>query len=921
VPLVRTSLTLALNALVVYLAVRLVPGLDMQAGRSAPRIAVLLLVAGFVATALPLVAARLTGRPWARAGLVFAGEVVLLVVIPFVAPAVGATIRVGGLPGTVDAAAVVSLLLGGLVLTAGALAAAEVAARTDRAVRAQAKEASPLRVAVLVMFLVSGASGLMYEVVWSRQLVLVFGNTTQAVSAILTGYFAGMAIGSVLGGRIADRVRHPLRMYGLLELALVVVVLITPLLFRGLHELYRAGFASLEEQPGLLALVRYGLALLALAPATILMGATLPTLSRYLAHRRAELGTVFGRLYAANTVGAVIGTLLAGFVLIELVGLTGTLVVGVIGSGAAGVAAILLNRRIAAGEDAAAPVGSVSMPQAEAPSPATTAAGPGPVPASTVRRLAFVVAFVSGLTSLGYQMLWTRMLASGSGNTTYVFTAILTVFLVGIALGAALVARQMARRHAETQAPTAAIALLGAIQVFVAAIAMAGLVVLSGQVADLNFVARVIVVVLPATLAMGVTLPLASSLVGTAEHQIGRDAGLLLGANTIGTIGGTFIVPFVLIPAIGSGRSVVLLALVNLALGAVLVARGRDLRVTARRLVGASAAILATLGLLALVVTNPLTRSPGANGLLRESVLLADAEDEIASVQAGGVPQARRLLVGGTGMTHLTADAKVMTYLPLITRPDARRLLVICFGMGSSYRSGLVAGLETDGVELVPSVRDMFGFFYDDAAAVLDDPTGQLIITDGRNYAELTDRTYDLIVVDPPPPIESSGTSVLYSKEFYEAAAERLGPDGVMMEWMPYGQSVDEFRSHVKTFAAVFPETLLAFGPMKNGVYMLGSEAPMSVDPANVRSVLERPGVLEDLVNTPDSRVQTADEWASILEGVTWIEDEQVRAFGDDAAILTDDRPATEYFLLRRLFGASSPAMNEENLRAATPAD
>ena len=159
--------------------------------------------------------------------------------------------------------------------------------------------------AILVIFLVSGAAGLIYEVVWARQLVLVFGNTTQAVSAILTGYFGGIAIGSIAGGRIADRVRSPLRLYGFLELALVVVVLLTPTLFRGLHEVYRSSYGSLENTPTALALTRYLLALLALAPATILMGATFPTLSRHLARDAMTLSAHFGRLYAANTIGAV----------------------------------------------------------------------------------------------------------------------------------------------------------------------------------------------------------------------------------------------------------------------------------------------------------------------------------------------------------------------------------------------------------------------------------------------------------------------------------------------------------------------------------------------------------------------------------------------------------------------------------------
>jgi len=195
---------------------------------------------------------------------------------------------------------------------------------------------------VLAIFILSGAAGLIYEVVWARQLVLVFGNTTQAVSAILTGFFGGIAIGSVIGGRIADRAKRALRMYGLLELLLVVVVLLTPFTFRLLHDVYRGAFASLEGSPTTLALIRFGLSLLALGPATILMGATLPTLTRHLSRDPANLSSSFGRLYAANTLGAIVGTIAAGFVLIELLGLTRTLFVGAGCSALAGIAALIL---------------------------------------------------------------------------------------------------------------------------------------------------------------------------------------------------------------------------------------------------------------------------------------------------------------------------------------------------------------------------------------------------------------------------------------------------------------------------------------------------------------------------------------------------------------------------------------------------
>ena len=161
---------------------------------------------------------------------------------------------------------------------------------------------------LLLLFVLSGAAGLIYEVVWARQLVLVFGNTSQATATILTGFFGGLAIGGFVGGRVADRVARPLRLYGSLELVVVVVVLLTPVSFRLIGELYRGVYPSLSENPGLLALVRFALSILALAPATLLMGATLPTLTRYLSRGPRGLAGAFQRLYAANTVGAIVGT-------------------------------------------------------------------------------------------------------------------------------------------------------------------------------------------------------------------------------------------------------------------------------------------------------------------------------------------------------------------------------------------------------------------------------------------------------------------------------------------------------------------------------------------------------------------------------------------------------------------------------------
>lgn len=739
--------------------------------------------------------------------------------------------------------------------------------------------------AVLAIFVLSGAAGLVYEIVWSRQLVLVFGNTTQAVSAILTGFFGGMAIGAVVGGRLADRVRSPLRMYGILEIVLVGVVLATPVTFDVIREVYRGIYPTLQGTPWL-ALARLGLAVLALAPATVLMGATFPSLIRHLS-ADASLSASFGRLYAANTVGAIAGTLLAGLILIELFGLSGALAIGTVGSLVAGLVALRLARTGSVG-----PLPVVT--------PASTTAPSRPL-APDRMRLALAIAFVSGLTSLGYQVTWTRLLASGTGNTTYVFTVILATFLAGIAIGAFIFNLWISRyRHP--------IRVLAVAQAVVAVLAIVGLVAVLGQAEALRpgrpletlqaLTSSVVVVVLPVTIVLGVAFPTAAALLRDEAAVAGRESGALLGVNTTGAIVGSLLIPFVLMPAIGSPLIIALLALANAAM-AIVLAVVDDVRSRAVRVIAG----VATAAVIVTAAQPGAVRQPNEAFIAAEGgTLFASTEDEIASVQAGQIGPTPELWVAGTSMTLLTVDAKLMPILPLIARPDADRALVVAFGMGTAFRTALIAGLETDVVELVPSVPDMFGFYYPDAAQVLADPRGRVIIADGRNHLELTSETFDIIVTDPPPPIESSGASVISSKEYYEAGLARLRPGGIMMQWTPYGAPEEELKEHIRTFAAVFPEVMVIRGAVGYGVYMLGSQAPMTIDADGIRAVLERPGILADISSAYDSPAADVDGWIEVIDAQRWLADtDAVRAYVGDGPMVTDDRPRPEYFLLRRL--------------------
>ena len=262
------------------------------------------------------------------------------------------------------------------------------------------------------------------------------------------------------------------------------------------------------------------------------------------------------------------------------------------------------------------------------------------------------------------------------------------------------------------------------------------------------------------------------------------------------------------------------------------------------------------------------------------------------------------LWVAGTSMTLLTIDAKLMPVLPLIARPDSTRALVVAFGMGSAFRGALIEGLRADAVELVPSVPKMFGWYYPDAEAVLADPNGKVIISDGRNHLELANERFDIILTDPPPPIESSGASVISSKEYFEAGRDHLTDGGIMMQWVPYGGLVSDFNDSIRTFASVFPEVTLVKGAGGYGVYMLGSSKPVSFAEEDIRAILARPGVLEDISSAYDSPAKTVDAWVQVIARQTWLTgNAAVTAHVGPGPFVTDDRPRPEYFLLRRLYG------------------
>jgi spermidine synthase len=739
-----------------------------------------------------------------------------------------------------------------------------------------------------VLFLASGAAGLIYQVVWTQDLVLIFGDTTLAIVTTVSAFLAGLGIGSLVGAAVGARLRRALAVYGLVEITVGCLALLMPLAFGVIVTVFRSAYLSLS--PTEVALIRFGLAFLALAPVTILMGMSLPVLTRHLVREDPQVGDRIARLYGLNTLGAVVGLLASGYLLIELIGLRATTLVAVGLNLFAGGGAVLMSSVFRAAE-----------------------AGPGPAaaprrPLQGRHRLLLAVTFTSGLVSLALEVLWTRMMLQSTGSSIYVFIAVVAVFLTGIAGGSLIYER---RRDRNPQMAT-----LGALLATAGGLAVVPMILsnLSGP----HWLPIALLLILPVTTIFGYTFPLTVRLFVGGADEASRGVGLVYAANTAGCVAGTVLAGFVLIPALGTSVAIItvgaILAVAGGALAFRFAPRGGKLR---------PAACLAAVAALLTVLVIPATKLTYVqNEIATTGLPTAHFEDSVASVdvtgggniRSGGSSnvRSRHLYINGVGITYLTIITKVLAYAAKAARPDATSMLNICFGMGATYRSSIIAGLHTTAVELDPTVPSVMPWFYPDAAKYLHSPLGNIILTDGRNYVRLSGKHYNLITVDFPPPIWSAGAAVLLAQEFYQEAAQRLTADGVFATYMPIQEPGLE-KMILRTIRPEFRHVSVVYNPVGSGTYIMGSQAPITFTVPAIRSVFGSQAAQADLAGAPDFPVLSAAQWVPIIQHGVWLTDNQVNAYAGPGPVITDDHPLTEYFLIHGY--VSAPAERSTMIR------
>lgn len=717
------------------------------------------------------------------------------------------------------------------------------------------------------LFTLSGAAALIYQVLWVRELGLLFGSTAQAAALTIAIFFAGIALGGWIFGRISARLTRPLRAFGLAEIAVAATALGHFLVADTYFTLYPTLYALVGGVPLLETALKAGVAATILLPSAILMGGTLPLMGQHVIRARETLGRRGAALYALNTAGGALGALAAGFFLPVWLGFSGAYLLAVGFDLFVGVAAIALARR------------ALSMPRDIAPRSA-------PIPA----RL-WLIAFASGFATLAVEVIWTRAFAQVLQNSVYTYALVLTVFLAALSLGAAL-ANALARLALRPET-----VLTGLLLASAAVIATTphlfhhltgGLGYLGGQADFAGYVREVgrvalLTMLIPGTI-LGAVLPYLLRLMEGGGAP-GAVLGRLIAVNTTGAIFGALAGGFVLLPLVGMWKALWLMGAVYafLVLALWRPAENRNLRIT--RL-----AALAGAGLL-------LAGQPGldATRLNRGETLLAFREGPSAHVAAVARGDAKFIRVnnfytlGGSGAL---VPERNQTMIPLMTHPAPREIFFLGLGTGISAGAGLFANPDRVTVcELLPDVVDFArDWFRPYTNGLFTDPRVTIHREDGRQCLARSPATYDMIIADLFTPWRA-GAGNVYTVEHYRLAASRLKDGGAYVQWMPlYQVSRREFDIIANTMAQVFPELTLWRGdlyPERSILALVGRTDPAPLDPATLAAQW-RAMTGED---TPAHAL--TDRALKFYAG------NAASQLFADAPVNTDDRPLIEYLAPR----------------------
>lgn len=776
---------------------------------------------------------------------------------------------------------------------------------------------------IYFLFFCSGVTALIYEIVWTRMLTLVFGHTIFSVSVVLAAFMAGLGFGGYLFGAAIDKLpgpwekpketegrpggiekqplahetlesAAPLLIYGWIEIGLFVICGLLSLLLANFSAFYAWIHVWLPDSIIFQNAVKAVLAFTLIFIPTTLMGATLPIISKYYVTDNARLGTQIGILYSINTLGAAVGCLLTGFLLISVLGVLQTVLLTALLNLFIGVGAIRVYQ-----ESGGEKILKVRFPKLSFP----------PLSLNPEQKLWMGVSFICGFTALAYEVVWTRLLVFSISSTVYSFSMMLAVFLLGIVLGSLLAIPALAR---VADLRTALICLQTGTGLFVigSLYNMENLLsppwnsyrLTDPAVALFRYFMDSCSLMLIPTLLLGMSFPLLIKRVSGRFENIGKATGRIYAFNTLGAIFGSLLTGFWILPALGSQKSLTLVASLNLLLGVLIFLKGPYLGVAVRR--GISAVFVGGVFFLNLAVPGNLLDK----FFMRDSVGQRDVRalmyfeegltDTVAVFKDNyGIldPEAKRLIVNGVSMSASNVIAsrymKLFAHIPILLLDSPEDVLVVCFGTGQTTGA---AGIHprvrsVDSLDLSSSVIRAGKVFAEENHGALDNPKVDVILRDGRNHLLITEKKYDVITSEPPPP-RTAFTVNLYTKEYYEAVKKRLKPGGIAAQWIPlHSQGEKEVAMHFKTFREVFPHAI-AWMSVANEIIIIGSDRPIELDFQKLRSRLEEPVVREALAEIEIQNVY------SLLSNIWFLED-QIEAVAAGYDVISDNRPSIEFYL------------------------
>jgi spermidine synthase len=749
---------------------------------------------------------------------------------------------------------------------------------------------------LFLLFFISGFSALIYEVTWVRLLGLSLGNSGQATACVLASFLGGLALGGYFGGRFSDRIKHAqLFAYGLAEILVACTGLIVTIALQKFPEFFASWCHVLPGGGAYMVLQQLLVSAVILIIPTAFMGTTLPLLARYVSDFADRPEHFFPKLYALNTFGAVAGSLFTAFVGFPTFGILGATLV-----------AVFLNLTVGAGAMILSTQSKQVLRKEEEKTPANVDFVPEQITVKQYKYL-LVIAALCGFTSLTYEILWTRFLRTYLTASTYAFTFMVSNFLLGLALGSLIYMRIKASEN-KAQSFQERLKQLGLVQLSIAVVALIAYQLLPAALLLKAYCAGMAdpfsgwsiflpgdlgascIFMLPLATLIGICFPLLGELAVTGSGAVGQSAGNVYAANTLGCIVGAASSGLLFIPTIGSTYTFDIVIALTLAIGYLSIAP---------RPSSAGARLIYILPSLAFVLFLAFVRPDYTEWAYSKAIgndLLRCREDSSSRafvLQKGDVKalMINNEIISGDQM-NFRRYMRLIGELPSLLCKPPVKVLVICFGVGNTshaldvdpeVKSIDVCDLSRAVIECEPEFRGTDG-------NVLNSKKVKVIINDGRNFLLRSDERYDVICLEPPPPMDA-GIVNLYTQEFYKLASERLTEQGKVCQWLPlHCIQGGLLKMMVQAGRKTFPYVSFWI-PNNSEALMICSKQPIVFDCKAIQARID--AYPEKKACLKEAGVDDACHLLSTL----LLSGKALDAYVDDAPSLTDDRPQLEFFL------------------------